>query len=227
MGRFLIAGLLAVPVLAAAPVPKDTDAGRMARTYGATHDPDKGADFRPTGDTLRISVPLEQRLLAPYWKIANAPRVWREVRGTFVVTVKVSFPVRPTVPAKHEHPTESRAGGGLVLWLDDASYLTVTRDERESDGAPGEYCRSEWCHKGTVQCRADYAEPQKSGYLRVERWAKGFHCRYSRDGKKWTPLGSYSCEWGDTLRVGVVAENGFKAPFEVAFDEYTLTSTKE
>jgi hypothetical protein len=29
------------------------------------------------------------------------------------------------------------------------------------------------------------------------------------------------------VKVGVVAENGFKAPFEVAFDEYTLTLTKE
>jgi regulation of enolase protein 1 (concanavalin A-like superfamily) len=226
MGRFLILRFLLTPALVAAPVPKD-ESGRIARVYGTTHDPDKGAEFRNIGDTLIISAPLAPRLFAPFGKIANAPRVWREVQGNFTVTVKVSFLIRPAVPAKHKDAFEARAGGGLVVWLDDESYLTLTREERENDGAPGEYIRSEWCHKGSIRGTSDYSAPQRSGYLRVERWEKGLTCRHSRDGKKWAPLGSYAMEWGAALKVGVLAENGFKEPFEVAFDEYTLTLTKE
>lgn len=226
MGRLLIAGLLTTSVLAAAPVPKD-ETGRIARVYGAVHDPDKGAEFRNAGDTLHVSVPVGPRLLVPAHQVLNAPRVWREVKGNFTVTVKVSFHVRSKVPAVHEDAFASRAGGGLVVWRDDAHALTLTREERASDGTPDEYFRSE-CHtKGSVSGSADATAPGKSGYLRVLRWEKGLVCSYSLDGKKWKPLGSYVAEWGETLKVGVVAENGFKGPFEVAFDEYTLTPTKE
>ena len=225
MGRLLIAGLLATSVLAA-PIPKD-ETGRIARVYGVAHDPDKGAEFRNVGDTLHVSLPLRPRLLAPFRGALNAPRVWREVRGNFTATVKVSFPVRAKVPPRHEDVPEARAGGGLVVWLDATNLLTLTRDERECDGTPGEYLRAECCAKGFTRGAADYRAPQKAGYLRVTRWDKGLSCSYSRDGKKWTPLGSYAAEWGDTLKVGVVAENSFKAPFEVAFDEYTLIPTKE
>ena len=79
MSRSLIVGVLMAPVLVAAPVPKDdTDAGRMQRIYGSVHDPDKGAEFKPSGNSLRIIVPEEQRLLSAWHKVSNAPRVWRE-----------------------------------------------------------------------------------------------------------------------------------------------------
>jgi hypothetical protein len=196
MGRLLIAGLLTTSVLAAAPVPRD-EAGRIARLYGTTHDPDKGAEFRCAGNTLIVTTPLEPRLLAPAKGVLNAPRVWREVRGAFTATVRVSFPIRSAVPARHEDAVASRAGGGLVVWFDDANFLTLTREERESDGRPGEYFRSECSHNGSRGGYADFAKPQRSGYLRVLRWEKGLKCSYGPDGKTWTALGSYPCEWGE------------------------------
>jgi regulation of enolase protein 1 (concanavalin A-like superfamily) len=225
MGRFLIVGLFVSPVLAAAPVPRD-EAGRIVRVYGSALDPDKGAEFRTTGAALHISVPLEPRLLAP-GKLVNAPRVWREVRGNFTVSVRVSFPVRPKVPVQHPDADAARAGGGLVVWLDDEHFLTLTRDERADDGKPGERYRSEWYQEGSVRGSADYGAPRRSVYLRVMRWEKGLSCSYSPDAKKWQPIGRYAIEWGDVLKVGVVAENGFKAPFEVAFDEYALAQTNQ
>lgn len=227
MNRFLLAGLLVAPALVvAAPVPKD-ETGRIARVYGTIHDPDKGAEFRNVGDTLILGVPLAPRLFAPFEKIANGPRVWRDVRGNFTVTVRVSFPIRPKIPEKHKDAAIARASGGLVVWLNQDSYLTFTRDERASDSAPGEYFRSEWCHKGSIQGAAHYTTPQRSGYLRIVRWDKGLACSYNPDGKKWKSLDSYPIEWGEVLKVGVVAENGFQAPFEVTFDEHALAITKE
>jgi regulation of enolase protein 1 (concanavalin A-like superfamily) len=217
---FLVAG-----AAIAAPVPKD-ESGRIQRVYGSTHDTDKGAEFRNVGDVLHISLLSEPRLLAPFRRIANAPRVWREVRGNFTATVRVSFPIRPTLPPTHKDAAESRAGGGLVVWLGDENFLTVTRDERACDGEPGEYFRSEFCRKGITAGSADYAAPAAAGYVRVYRWAKGLECSYSRDAKKWTPVGSYAIAWDEDLKVGVVAENGFRAPFDVAFDEYKLKPEK-
>src|SRR5262245_15249077 len=181
--------LLAFP-LAAAPVPRD-EAGRITRLYGTVHDPDKGADFRNVGDTLIVRLPLEPRLIAPARSIANAPRVWREVRGNFTATVRVSFPVRPAIPATHEAETntEHRAGGGLVVWLDESNLLTLTRDERDCDGKPGEYFRSYCSHNGSRSGYADYVKPQRAGYLRVLHWEGGIHCKYSLDGKKRVALG--------------------------------------
>jgi regulation of enolase protein 1 (concanavalin A-like superfamily) len=226
MGRFLAAWLLMPAALVtAAPVPKD-DAGHVRRVYGVTHDPDKGAEFRNSGGALIIGVPPGPRLLASSGTHLNAPRVWREVRGNFAVSVRVSFVVRPAVPPKFADLYESRAGGGLVLWRDADNFLTLTRDERESEGKPGEYFRSQWAHGPSGASLADYRAPGRSGHLRAERRGKTVECSYSTDGKKWTPLGSYTTEWPDAIKVGVVAENGFKAPFEVAFDQYTLTPAK-
>jgi regulation of enolase protein 1 (concanavalin A-like superfamily) len=223
MGRFLIVGLFLSPVLAA-PVPHD-EAGRILRVYGTARDPDRGAEFRNTGDALHLSVPPEPRLLAPK-KLWNAPRVWRAVRGNFTVRVRVSFHVRATVPPQHPDASYARAGGGLVVWFDDEHFLTLTRDERADDGKPAETVRADWCRKGSTQGSADYCALQRSAYLRIVRWGEKLSCSYSPDGKNWNSLGWYAVE-GDLLQVGVVAENGFKAPFEATFDEYELVQTKE
>jgi regulation of enolase protein 1 (concanavalin A-like superfamily) len=226
MSRCLIVGLLLTPVLMAAPVPREDDVGRMHRIYGTTHDPDDGAEFRPSGNTLRIVVPHEPRLLSPWSKMFNAPRVWREVRGDFTATVRVSFPIRSAIPRKHEEVSESRSGGGLVVWLDEQNLLTVTRDEHEFEGEPGEFFRSELRNEGSATGYSKYSAPTQSGYVRAERTEKQFVGSYSTDGKTWKRLDSYELEWGESTRVGVVAENSYKAPFEIVFDEYVLTRTK-
>src|SRR4051812_14203958 len=92
---FLVAG-----AALAAPVPKEDDAARMVRVYGIAEDPDKDTGFKPSGDTLHLILPQEKRLLG--WRTANAPRVWREVRGDFTVAVRVSFPIRAEIPPKHD-----------------------------------------------------------------------------------------------------------------------------
>ena len=118
MSRSLVAGFFLTSVLAAAPVPKEDDAARMRRIYGSAHDPDQGAAFKPSGDTLRITLPQERRLLDAWNKIANAPRVWRDVRGDFTVSARVSFPVREKVPPRHIQGEDACAGGGLVVWAE-------------------------------------------------------------------------------------------------------------
>jgi hypothetical protein len=216
----------AVGVLGAAPVPKENDQARMMRVYGTVHDPDKGTEFIPVGETLRLLVSREMRQLSAWDRVFNAPRVWREVRGDFTVTVRASFHIRSEVPARHERVKEGRACGGLVAWADSDQFLTLTRDERAIDNKLAEFFRVELLDKGSAYTRAEQTAVDGAGYLRLQRDGKTMTGRFSRDGKKWNDVWSTEVEWGDALKVGVVAENTFKAPFEVVFDHYTLTGAK-
>jgi regulation of enolase protein 1 (concanavalin A-like superfamily) len=216
------AGLAAV----AAPVPKDNE-GRIMRLYGAPHDPDKGAEFRPSGDTLRIIVPDEPRLLSAWTHARNAPCVWRDVAGDFTVSVRVSFPIRSEVPRGHTDRGKPHAGGGLVVWTDAQHFLTATRNEQPFGAKPTEHFRCEVCLPERSRSAQDYSALNRSGFLRVQRTGNELEASYSTDGKKWTSLGSHEAAWGDTVKVGVIAENTLRGPFEAVFDEYVLTRTKQ
>jgi regulation of enolase protein 1 (concanavalin A-like superfamily) len=227
MSRSLVVGLLLTPVLAAAPVPKDDDIGRMRRLYGSTHDPDEGTEFKPSGAALQISVPQKRRLMGAWRQVYNAPRVWRDVKGDFTATVRVSFPVRSEVPDLLPSEYDRHAGGGLVVWSTDENFLTVTRDEWPHDNKPAVQFRSETRIAGRARSDTESSALDRSGYLRVQRKGAELEGSYSTDGKKWTLIHSYVGDWKDALKVGVVAENNFKAPFEIVFDEYAIAVAKE
>lgn len=226
MSRYLIVGLLSTSVLVAAPVPKEDDFGRMRRIYGTVHDPDKGTEFKPSGDTLHVVLPRQYRLLDAWRGATNAPRAWREVRGDFTVTVRVSFPIRPEVPARQSNHFEVRAGGGLVVWADPDNFLTVARDEQLFGKKLGERFRGERRVAGRARTDAEQVATAPSGHVRVERKGKAFEASYSADGKKWEQLCSFEADWIDTPKVGVFAENNYEAPFEIVFSEYKLTTAK-
>jgi regulation of enolase protein 1 (concanavalin A-like superfamily) len=222
---------LACAVIVAAPIPKDdSDAGRMQRIYGSVFDPKEGVEFRPSGGSLHIKLPRGKKfLLAPQHEFFNAPRVLRDVKGDFTATVRVSFPIRSEVPAKFSNIREGWAGGGLVVWLDNANFLTVTRDEKPFGKTPGEYFRSEARSKLSVRGESEAAETGTAGYVRVSRLGNRFVGSYSTDGKKWKHFGKHDFSWeADTVvKVGVIAENGLDAPFELIFDEYVLAPACE
>jgi hypothetical protein len=222
MSRVILVLLLIVPAVSAAPVPKEDDAVRMKRLYGIPFDPEKACKFEPKGTSLRLYLPNQPLLLSGWDKIFTAPRVWRSVKGDFTVTVRVSFTIRAKMPERHADADRSRASGGLVVWGDDKEFMTVTRDEREASGEAGEFFRAEACIAGAVSGYSEYAESPGSAYLRISREGADTSTAYSLDGKKWKRLGTYAVKWGDEVTVGVVAENSYKAPFEVVFDEYAM-----
>jgi regulation of enolase protein 1 (concanavalin A-like superfamily) len=224
----LLVALLAASAATSAPVPKeDGDTLRMRQIYGTPHDPDKGAQFKPSGASLQIVVSKDQRLIRASSGTFNAPRVWRDVKGDFTATVRVSFLVRAEIPAKHNKERAAHAGGGLIVWVDANNYLMVTRDEQAVGDKPGERFRSEARVLGRIGGDVEYPATNRSGSLRVQRKGKQLDTSYSTDGQKWTALGSLAPTWADEVKVGVVAENNFAAPFEIVFDEYTLTPAKD
>jgi hypothetical protein len=113
--RVVLMLLGCAPLVAfAAPVPKEDDAARMLRIYGTAHDPDEGTEFKPSGDTLRVVVPKEPRLFKRWGNVCNAPRAWRDVRGDFTATVRVSFPIRAAVPV--DYPGAMRRARAAGWW---------------------------------------------------------------------------------------------------------------
>jgi regulation of enolase protein 1 (concanavalin A-like superfamily) len=224
MSRAAFALLLGAAATAgAAPVPKDDEVARVWRLYGTPHDPDKGTEFKPDRGTLHVIVPAEHRRLDAVNRTANAPRVWRDVRGDFTAVVRVSFPIRAEVPPKHLNRVSGFASGGLVVWVDDENFLTVTRAESDFNNKPGERFHGEFRAAGNVRTVTERTESKQSAYLRVQRKGKVFEGSYSSDGKTWEILDSHEAAWPEVLKVGVVAENNYKAPFEVVFSEYTIT----
>jgi regulation of enolase protein 1 (concanavalin A-like superfamily) len=113
-----------------------------------------------------------------------------------------------------------------VVWVDHHNFLTVTRDEWVFDKKMRERFRGESCVTGRGRSDAEHVAAAPSGYVRVQRTGKRFEASHSTDGKTWKELNAYEAEWADAPKVGVVAENSFKAPFEVVFSEYTLTLAK-
>jgi regulation of enolase protein 1 (concanavalin A-like superfamily) len=210
-----------------APVPKEDGAAEMRRIYGVTVDPEEVCKFESKDGSLRITLPNYPRLLSPWSKVFNAPRVWREVTGDFTVALRVSFPIRPMIPPKHQNVTQSRASGGLVVWADDDDFVTVTRDERETDGEPAEFFRAEANCGGRARGYAEYRAPAEFGYLQLQRKGKEVTSHFSSDGKKWKPLFTFEAGWSDAVKVGVVAENSYNAEFTATFTEYTLTVPKK
>ena len=173
------------------------------------------------------SSPPKSRAFSDPGARSSTPRAGREVQGDFTATVRVTFPIWSKIPAKHLEVSESRAGGGLVVWTDDENFMTVTRDEREIGDEPGEFFRTEVRNESIAGGCAEYTAPKEFGYLRAQRKGQRFEGSYSTDGTKWKALCSAPGGVGEKVRVGVVAENSFKAPFEIVFDKYVLTLAQQ
>jgi regulation of enolase protein 1 (concanavalin A-like superfamily) len=211
----------------AAPVPKENDAARMLRIYGTTVDPDKDCAFEMAGEKLRIMIPAKHHsrsLNSTQW---NAPRVARVVEGDFTVTVRVAFPIRP-LPGPDADESEDRfATAGLVVWEDNGETVWVTRSESHAVDRQERFGWNWWLNgSNRLVSVAGFDKVGEAAYLRLARKGPKLTTNFSRDGKEWTPdtrLGVLDVGWTGPVRVGVIAENGYRATFEAAFDEYRLT----
>jgi regulation of enolase protein 1 (concanavalin A-like superfamily) len=230
--RFTFLVALLAASAGAAPVPKDDDAARMARTSGAKSDPAGDAQFELTRDALWIRVPKRElptrahRLSTdmPELDAARAPQLCREVQGDFTATVRVTFPL---VFAKAKTDRGIR-GAGLIVWVSKTEYVTLARTEwvhsaarevfhltfRDGDASTGE---------ADNQDRVAGA-----GFIRLTRRGPRLSGSYSRDEKQWTEfILTKPLPGSEPVKVGVFATHVSDTPFEVMFDGYTLTVPKK
>lgn len=88
MTRCAFVLLALAPVAVAAPVPKDTERQAIEKRYGKVVDPKGDSKFELDGTKLKITLPANQvRDLTQ--KVDTAPRLTQEVKGDFVLTVRI------------------------------------------------------------------------------------------------------------------------------------------
>jgi hypothetical protein len=216
--------------LGAAPVPKEDDATRLRRLYGTPVDPDKDCTIELNMDALRIAIPATRHVVEqPPHNCPvqiHAPYTWTDVTGDFTATVRVAFPIRAAAP-----PGDVTADAGArLIAVGGGEVVLVTRREFTFP-KPIPNPQQEGFHfdrvtpKGRGGASAPFENgPGGSAYLRLTRAGKVVTASWGRDGKKWHEFQQeYQVGWGETVRVGVVAENEYKAPFEATFDRFRIT----
>ena len=210
----------------AAPVPREDNAAQMKRVFGKVDDPDKDCTFEFDRDKLLIKTPGNRHIIYPPFKYYNAPRVWKEVKGDFVATVRVAFPIRGPAP-EHDHSGEHHAwtGAGLVAWGRGNEWLWLIRREDflpKTDSAVEKFYRGRMTPSGGDGYLTTLPE-KGDAYLRLTRSETKVAGSISRDGSKWVTIQTAQVGWGEVVDVGVVAFNATKAPFGAVFSDFAVT----
>jgi regulation of enolase protein 1 (concanavalin A-like superfamily) len=225
-----ILALACVPIVVlAAPVPKEDDAARiLRRTYGETIDRDGDCKFEMPSEKLRLTIPGKPHFLER--KLNNAPRVAREIEGDFTITVRVTFPIRPAKGLEAHQADSAIASAGVIAWSDDDGEMVwILRSEFPIGGEQRQGFLSNRVKPKGNEYHNLYGlnlEPTGSAYLRIARQGSKVSPTYSGDGKTWYTTFEPEVGWGKKVKVGVIAEHGYKVPFVATFDEYKLEQPK-
>jgi regulation of enolase protein 1 (concanavalin A-like superfamily) len=176
--------------------------------------------FDRDSDKLIITVPGKDHGLDVQQNRLNAPHLLREVKGDFVIQMRVGGVFAP-VGEEGYH----RAG---FLFTSGKEFLTVQRGEHRA--AEHKDLRLHAAHRSLGLQGGGFfwntgPPPVNPVYLRVERKGNTLRPTYSEDGKKWLmmagPVGFGKMP--EVLKVGVVAEATAPGEFKPEFDQLKLS----
>lgn len=223
--------LCAAALVGAAPIPPEA---KVRQRYGAWLDPDKDCTLEILkSEAIKVGVPGTPHSMREGLGKWNSPRMWQNVTGDFVATVRVAFPIPGPGTAYTETNRHAVHAAGLIVWASDDDHLRLVRQAHTSDKAPEEQFSQYLPHLGDSTGKIHTYVPgsERAGtaaVLRLERTGKKVTCLVTRDGvNEDYKFGAVEVGWGETVKVGVVAENGYPAPFEATFDEYAVTVPKK
>ena len=218
---FLVAVLASLPFVAtAAPVPKvkETPPQKMARLFGVPTLPDDTCKAEMTGDVLRLTGGGADHVWQAGPEGMKIPFVGREVRGDFVLTVRVK-----AVDLPEAGSVTGVAGLFLIAdantTLDHSLYLTGNREQANRRG---------WLRVTAAGNQINTKEDQNAVFqadelsLKVERAGTKVTAFVSADGKEWAELAAHEMTLDKAVTAGVfVAHTG--GPFAAEFREFTVT----
>jgi hypothetical protein len=194
-------------------------------------DPDRDCKFVFRGGTVTIELPGSDHDLAPKRGLFNAPRILRDVKGDFLMEVRVSGSFRPSVKssAKGEKPS---VAAGLVMINDEKECIRleygVYRQKEEQYKSPAFRMEADrdiaFCMHWPVPWEKDVqARNEEHIYLRLDRRGRFIYQALSPDGKNWT----YQARIDDPkmsakLKIGLAAYSTSAEPFKPCFDRFKL-----
>lgn len=213
--------LLLASAAAAAPVPNNAaETEKITKLFGTPVDSDKDCRFRLDGEKLTITVPDKPHDLDPPLGAVSAPRTARDLKGDFVVRVKVVCK-----PPDNPNPADGKAGeytAGLVLYGDKEHAVRMDIARRVVANGPGEsqvQTRTWQVGASSGSATSDgRATPTTPLWLRITRRGNTVSSAYSHDGENWNTFSNHTGELPAALKVGVMAahscDTGFTATFE-------------
>jgi regulation of enolase protein 1 (concanavalin A-like superfamily) len=232
--RFGVVAVFVIPLgIIAAPAPPEDDAAQMRRVYGEKVDPEKDSHFSMKKGKLRITVPGLHYEMVERAVGKMAPWIGKDVEGDFTAVVRVSFPIRPSTGYQQDGKWPAFAKAGLIAWVAEYAYVQVLRREETEEKGRKEHFESDIRlgddrGSGTGTLRSDREKAVAAAFLQLRREGQTITVAHSRDGKRWTEFKTQKdLRWPDRVKIGVIAKNGYKDPFEATFDEFSVTQPKK
>jgi hypothetical protein len=225
-----LVSLALLTVAPAAPVPRESDARRVARLWGDWVDPDKGSSFTLTGSRLRVVAGRGPRGLNPLAGLNNAPRTLKTVSGDFTATVTIHLDTAPAAAARGGPDYTLSGGGGLLLWVGDDLHLRLSRSQwLPENGQPG---KTTYNLRGVaggepLEDKARAVPPEtRPVTMRLVRAGKTVRSGYSFDGKTWEWFDDTTIDLPAAVKVGVYAAHNFDRPLAVEFGPMEVAGKK-
>ena len=192
--------------------------------WGTIIDPDRKCAVVIRNHRVAIELPAGAFDLSVELRRTNAPRILQDVRGDFVLDVKVDGEFQ-TGDATIEERTAYN-GAGLLLWQDDLNYIRLERAALKRAGQVRHYVNFEQRTNGRI---ARFGTPldfqvdaDQPCHLRLERKGDEVVGSAKQGDGAWKPLGRKSAELPLDVRVGVAAINASNAEFTPVFEALTL-----
>ncbi len=204
----------AASVAATARVPKGQAATALENElWGDAVDPDGDCKFErvPREDKVRIIVPGKPHILSAEIGQVNAPRVLRDIKGDFDVSVRVSGTSHPGGKATTALYSPYH-GAGLLMWQDPENYVRLEIAADLQHGRPRPYVNFEYRKDGALAVSSGLKNGDGWNHLRLRRRGDEIVASFGPDGVRWTSFTPLTVKLNDRLKVGVAAINSASKP---------------
>jgi regulation of enolase protein 1 (concanavalin A-like superfamily) len=187
--------------------------------WGDLTDPKGDCQASLDAGRLTIAVPGTHHNLCAEVGEMEAPRVLRRIDGDFMFQAKVSGNVA------HSGKSTSGMGlayhgAGLVLWLDEKTYLRLERAAVvRPEGEVIHYANFELRRDAEMVSSVGLRIPDQDTYLRLERRGERIYALVGADGYRWTSFEPLAVNLPKDLKLGVSAINTSKDPLKAVFSD--------
>jgi regulation of enolase protein 1 (concanavalin A-like superfamily) len=190
-----------------------TQASRQKGDWGDFVDPDGDCQLEvdQRDGRVRIITPGKTHILSAEIGYVNAPRLLRDIKGDFDVTVRVAGTSHPGGKATTTlYPPFH--GAGILVWQDEANYVRLEIAADVHHGKPRPYVNFEYRKDGALAVSSGLKNSDGSDHLRLKRRGDEIVASFGPDGLRWTSFSPLSAKLNERLQVGVAAINSSTKP---------------
>lgn len=209
--------------LLAAGVQADEKPGTKIPGWGEVVDPDGDCKIQRDKDKITITIPGKAHDYAAELQRWNAPRIMGEIKGDFIVEVKVSGTFRPSdVSTIAER--RSYNGAGFLLIKDKDNYINLHKGAVYLNDRIRHYANFELRKDAELTIsRYEVELDEQDTYLRLERRGNKFTAMASHDGVRWKIYDEpIEVEFPAELKLGVEARNSSDQSFRCSMEGLSI-----